>query len=87
LNARLLGRLTSPSHAAARAELQVRLQQMLNTMEETDREILVLRHFEQLSCAESAAVLGIDESAASSRYYRALKRLKELMRGFPGFFK
>jgi RNA polymerase sigma-70 factor (ECF subfamily) len=87
LAAQLLGRFTSPSLAAARAELQVRLQEMLNTMDGTDREILVLRHFEQLSCAESAAVLGIEESTASSRYYRALKRLKELMTSFPGFFQ
>jgi RNA polymerase sigma-70 factor (ECF subfamily) len=87
LAAQLIGRLTSPSLAAVRAELQVRLQEMLNTMDETDREILALRHFEQLTCPESAKVLGIEESAASSRYYRALKRLKDILSGFPGFFE
>jgi RNA polymerase sigma-70 factor (ECF subfamily) len=86
LAAQLLGRLTSPSHAAVRAELQIRLQETLNSMEETDREILALRHFEQLSCAESAEELGIEEPAASSRYYRALKRLRALLNEFPGFF-
>jgi RNA polymerase sigma-70 factor (ECF subfamily) len=85
LAAGLLGRLTSPSQAAVRAEMQVQLQQVLNGMDEIDREILALRHFEQLTCSESAEVLGIDDSAASRRYYRALKRLKELLSALPGF--
>jgi RNA polymerase sigma-70 factor (ECF subfamily) len=87
LAAQLLGRLSSPSHAAIRAEMQVRLQETLNGMDEMDREILALRHFEQLSCTECAQVLDIDESAASSRYYRALKRLKEALSIIPGFFE
>jgi RNA polymerase sigma-70 factor (ECF subfamily) len=87
LAAQLLGRLTSPSHAAVRAELRGRLQEALDSMDDTDREVLALRHFEQLTCAESAEVLGIEEAAASSRYYRALKRLKEVLSAFPGFFE
>jgi RNA polymerase sigma-70 factor (ECF subfamily) len=55
-------------------------------MDELDREILALRHFEQLSCSESAQVLEIEEAAASSRYYRAIKRLKERLSQVPGFF-
>lgn len=86
LAAQLLGRFTTPSHAALRAELQVRLQEVLNGMDELDREILALRHFEQLSCSESAQVLEIEEAAASSRYYRAIKRLKERLSQVPGFF-
>ena len=48
-------------------------------MEELDREVLALRHFEQLTNREIATVLGIDTSAASKRYVRALKRLQQLL--------
>jgi RNA polymerase sigma-70 factor (ECF subfamily) len=81
----LIGRLTSPTHAARRAELQVRLQEVLNAMDPIDREILTLRHFEELSNGETATVLGIRKSAASTRYLRALKRLKDTLASIPGF--
>jgi RNA polymerase sigma-70 factor (ECF subfamily) len=80
----LLGRLTSPSQAAIKAELRLRVQEALNSLDPLDREVLALRHFEQLSTAETAAALGIGKSAASSRYVRALKRLKDLLAGIPG---
>jgi RNA polymerase sigma-70 factor (ECF subfamily) len=83
----LLGRLTSPTQAAVRAEMQVRLQEALNTMDALDREVLVLRHFEELSNAETAEVLGIEKSAASKRYIRALARLKDILVAIPGFFE
>jgi RNA polymerase sigma-70 factor (ECF subfamily) len=76
LAAQLLGRFTSASRAAARAETQRLLQQALNAMEPIDREIIALRHFEELSNDESAAVLGLTKAAASKRYVRALLRLK-----------
>jgi len=79
LAAQLLGRLTTPSQAAIRAERKVILQEALNQMDPLDREILALRHFEQLSNAETARELGIQESAASKRYLRALVRLKEIL--------
>jgi RNA polymerase sigma-70 factor (ECF subfamily) len=85
LAAHLLGRLTTPSVAAVRAELQVRIQEALNGMEDLDREILALRHFEQLSNSETASVLGISEQAASNRFVRALKRLKSILTSAPGF--
>jgi RNA polymerase sigma-70 factor (ECF subfamily) len=53
-------------------------------MDPLDREVLVLRHFEQLSNAEAAQVLEIRESAASKRYVRALLRLKEILQNMPG---
>ena len=84
LAAQLLGRATSPSLAAVRAELKIRLQEALNCLDPIDREVLALRHFEQLDRAETAAVLGIQESAVSKRYVRALKRLKDALRQFPG---
>jgi RNA polymerase sigma-70 factor (ECF subfamily) len=80
----LLGRPTSPSAAAVRAERQLRLQEPLNAMDPTDREVLALRHFEELSNAEVAAVLGLTRTAASNRYVRALKRLKEVLSALPG---
>jgi RNA polymerase sigma-70 factor (ECF subfamily) len=85
LAAQLLGRLTSASRAAMRAETQIRVQEALNRMDAMDREVLTLRHFEMLSNDETAVVLGIKKSAASNRYIRALKRLKELLASLPGF--
>jgi RNA polymerase sigma-70 factor (ECF subfamily) len=82
----LLAGLTSPTQAAIRAELQFRLQEALNSMDPTDREVVVLRHFEELSNVEAAEVLGIDTSAASKRYIRAIRRLKAILDAVPGFF-
>jgi RNA polymerase sigma-70 factor, ECF subfamily len=84
LAAQLLGHETRPSEAAVRAELKVRLQEALNSMDPLDREILALRHFEQLSLAEAAEVLQVTESGACRRHMRALKRLKEILSSLPG---
>ena len=81
----LLGRLTSPTQAAIRAERQARLQEALNGMDALDREVLALRHFEELSNQEAAAVLGLSKSATSNRYVRALTRLQATLEGIPGF--
>jgi RNA polymerase sigma-70 factor (ECF subfamily) len=83
LAAQLLGRFTSPSQAAQRAERKIRLQESLNNLDPLDREILALRHFEQLSNGEAAEVLGLDKSAASKRYARALVRLKDILASRP----
>ncbi len=80
----LLGKLTTASHAAMRVELKLRVQEALNSMDPNDREVLILRHFEELSNAEAAQVLGIKPSAAVNRYVRALKRLKDVFQGMPG---
>jgi RNA polymerase sigma-70 factor (ECF subfamily) len=85
LAAQLLGRLTSASQAAIRAETQIRVQEALNSMDPLDREVLTLRHFEMLSNEETAQVLGIKKSAASNRYVRALKRLKDILACLPGW--
>jgi RNA polymerase sigma-70 factor (ECF subfamily) len=84
LAAQLLGRETRPSEAAIRAERKIRLQEALNSMDPLDREVLALRHFEQLNNAETAQALGLGESAASKRYIRALKKLKEILTSLPG---
>ena len=80
----LLGRLTSPTQAVLRAERRSRLQEALDGMDPINREILALRHFEELSNAETAAVLCLTKTAASNRYIRALKRLKEILSALPG---
>jgi RNA polymerase sigma-70 factor (ECF subfamily) len=80
----LLGRLTSPTQAAQRAEVRVLLQEALNGMDPLDREVLTLRHFEELSNTEVAQVLGLSKTAASNRYIRALERLREILAGVPG---
>jgi RNA polymerase sigma-70 factor (ECF subfamily) len=84
LAAQLLGQHTSPSEAAVRAERLLRLQEAINRLDMLDREVLSLRHFEQLSRRETAQVLGIEEAAAAKRYIRALQRLKDILAGLPG---
>jgi RNA polymerase sigma-70 factor (ECF subfamily) len=79
LAAQLLGHDTRPSEAAIRAERRIRLQEALNRLEPLDREVLALRHFEQLNNRETAQVLGLPEGVASKRYTRALKKLKDLL--------
>jgi RNA polymerase sigma-70 factor (ECF subfamily) len=83
LAAHLLGRLTSPSQVAMRAELRVRVQAALDSMPLLDREVLALRHFEQLNNAEAAQVLGLTEAGASNRFMRALKRLRLILSSVP----
>jgi RNA polymerase sigma-70 factor, ECF subfamily len=73
------GREERPSEAVARAERRDRLREALDALDLPDREILALRHFEQLSLAEAAAALGITESGACRRHMRALARLKDVL--------
>jgi len=77
LAAQLVGQLTSPSQAAIREERLQRVRSALDAMDEIDREVLALRHFEQLTNNEVAEVLGLQKAAASNRYVRALSRLKD----------
>lgn len=81
----LLGKFTSPSQIAMRAEMSAQLEQALETMNPIDREILALRHFEELTNNEVAEVLDIQPKAASIRYVRAIKRLKSILEELPGF--
>ena len=79
-----VGRFSSPSQAAIRHEQAARLRAALEAMDPLDREVLALRHFEELGNSEVAAVLGLTKTAASNRYIRALKRLKEILSALPG---
>lgn len=85
LSFHLLGHLTSPSQAALREELSQQLQDSLASMNDIDREVLALRHFEQLSNRETAQILEISDQASSDRYMRALARLKNILQVMPEF--
>jgi RNA polymerase sigma-70 factor (ECF subfamily) len=75
----LSGRITSPLNAVLREEQRSQVQTALQLMEPLDREVIALRHFEQMNNFEVALVLEIEASAASKRYTRALDRLKQIM--------
>lgn len=85
LSFHLLDNLTTPSEAALKEEMSQKLNEALAEMKDIDREVLALRHFEQLTNREAAQVLGISEQAASDRYIRALARLKTSMTSLPGY--
>ena len=78
----LVSPATDPQRAAERDEeraiLRQRMRQVLDMLRDTDREILWMRHYDGLTFPEAAAVLEITENAATVRYVRALKRLKDL---------
>jgi RNA polymerase sigma-70 factor, ECF subfamily len=79
LAAHLVGHQTSPTKAAVRSEIRLQVEEALDSLEPMDREVLALRHFEQLSNAETAFALEISETTASKRYIRALARLKKIL--------
>jgi RNA polymerase sigma-70 factor (ECF subfamily) len=79
LAAHLLGREPRPSEVAIQAERKLQLLEALEQLDPLDREILALRHYEQLTRGEVAEVLGISEGAAGKRHLRALERLRGRM--------
>ena len=80
---RLLADDTSPSRRLIRDERRAELRAALAALDPRDREILVLRHLEQMETAEVAAVLGLNEGAVRTRQYRALLRLRALLEDQP----
>lgn len=83
LAAQIVGHDPRPSEIAIQLETQARFQAVLDGLEPLDREIIALRHHEQLSNAEAAHVLELQEAAASKRYIRAMRRLKEALGDWP----
>lgn len=69
----------NPGRRAMQAEMQARTKAALTELKPHDREILVLRYLEQLGVAEIADVLGISQTAVTSRHLRALQRLRRLL--------
>lgn len=79
LAACLATQFESPSQVLMRKELSESVEQALEKMEPIDREVLTMRHFEELDNDDVAAALGLSKAAASNRYVRALRRLKEVL--------
>ncbi len=79
----LLADITSPSQAAVREEETQQLQSALESMNETDREVIAMRHFEHLNNQQVAEVLEISPTAASNRYVRAAAKLSEILNHLP----
>jgi RNA polymerase sigma-70 factor (ECF subfamily) len=75
----LTGAGPTPSGLAAAAETAEKLRQALGRLDDDERELILMRHFEQLSNGDVARVLGIHEPAASKRYVRALERLRGIL--------
>ena len=70
----------TPASAAMQQELQKRLHASIEKLDEDDREIIFMRHFEQMTNQDVAALHGLTEAAASMRHLRALRRLRELLK-------
>ncbi|MFN3158436.1 MAG: sigma-70 family RNA polymerase sigma factor [Rubinisphaera brasiliensis] len=81
--AHLVAQISSPSLSLRREEMNERLMKALEKMEPTDREVLALRHFEELSNGEVAKLLNLSIKAASIRYVRAMKKLKVFLDDLP----
>ena len=77
INAFLSASMTSPSQHLIRGEEVLRLQAAIQNLNELDREVIALRHFEQLTNLQVAEVLNLSPTAASNRYIRAISRLSE----------
>jgi RNA polymerase sigma-70 factor (ECF subfamily) len=73
----------TPAAAATQRELAEQIESAVQLLRENDREIILMRHYEQLNNQEIAQSLGLTEPAASMRYLRALKRLREIIEGQP----
>jgi RNA polymerase sigma-70 factor (ECF subfamily) len=87
LAVRLAGDATSPSQAALAREQRDLLAQAIEAMDPLDREVLTLRHFDELSNDEVAQLLGIPKGTASKRYVRALSRLRAILERIPGLLE
>jgi RNA polymerase sigma-70 factor, ECF subfamily len=79
LAAQLIDQERTPASAALQEELQRQLHQALDQLAEDDRDVIQMRHFEQLGNQDVAAALGLSEAAASMRYLRAIRRLRDLL--------
>jgi RNA polymerase sigma-70 factor (ECF subfamily) len=76
---RLLTTQSTPSDQFIRGEIQARVREAIAQLPPLDHEVIVLRHLEELTFPETAAVLGVSESAVYSRYRRAIERLHRLL--------
>ncbi len=77
----------TPAAAATQRELAQHIELAIKHLRDNDREIILMRHYEQLNNQEIAQALGLSEPAASMRYLRAIKRLREVIEGLPELYK
>ena len=77
----------TPAAAATQRELAQHIERAILQLKEGDREVILMRHYEQLNNQEIAQTLGLSEPAASMRYLRAIKRLRELIESLPDLHK
>jgi RNA polymerase sigma-70 factor (ECF subfamily) len=73
----------TPAAAATQKELAQHMEMAIAQLKDGDREIILMRHYEQLNNQEIALSLGLTEPAASMRYLRAIKRLREVIESLP----
>jgi RNA polymerase sigma-70 factor (ECF subfamily) len=83
LAASLRDRELTPAAAATHHELEQRFQAAIEVLDDTDREVILMRHFEQLTNGEVAETLELSEAAAGMRYLRAMRRLRNLLQERP----
>ncbi|MEL6106586.1 MAG: sigma-70 family RNA polymerase sigma factor [Planctomycetota bacterium] len=69
----------TPSAAATQREIAMKVEEAIETLNDQDREIILMRHYEHLTNLEIAEVLGLNPPAASMRYLRAVRRLRETL--------
>jgi len=76
MNEEFMASITSPSQRAMRNEMLAKVQQAIESLSPNDREVITLRHFEELTNIEMASLLNLSEQAVSLRYIRAIDRLR-----------
>jgi RNA polymerase sigma-70 factor, ECF subfamily len=79
LAAQLCDPAMTPAAAAAQKEISKRVEAAIEQLNEQDREVIMMRHYEHLSNLEIAEVMKLNPPAASMRYLRAIRRLRQLL--------
>ncbi|MFN7730755.1 MAG: sigma-70 family RNA polymerase sigma factor [Pirellula sp.] len=84
---RLIAQVSSVSSRVVRAEMSTAVLEVISSLEEIDREIIMMRAFEGLLNSEAAEVLGLSENGASSRFVRAMTKLRRELAAIPGLME
>jgi RNA polymerase sigma-70 factor, ECF subfamily len=85
--ARLHDAQLTPAAMLLRKEFAERFQSAVDQLDDEAREIILMRHSEQLTNSQTAELLGLSEPAASMRYLRALRQIKSLLGGTPSLWQ
>ena len=79
LAGQLLDQDLTPASAAIQEEMQQRLREAITQLDDDDREVILMRHYEMLANQDVAEALGLTEAAASMRYLRAVRKLRDFL--------